>query len=97
MAMSNLGNSIGRRGLMAPGEAITSLAPGGGTTTSSGTSAAAPFVTGAIALLWSVFRNAGAAAVKTAVTQAIARRSAVVPPLLDAAAAYQFLAGHVTR
>ena len=33
MAMSNLGSSIGRRGLMAPGEAITSLDAGGGTTT----------------------------------------------------------------
>src|ERR671918_464403 len=57
-AGSNLAASIGRRGLMAPGEGIVSLKADGGMVTMSGTSAAVPFVTGAIALLWSLFRSA---------------------------------------
>jgi len=97
LGMTNLGNAIGRRGLMAPGDAITSLDADGGTTTSSGTSAAAPFVTGTIALLWSIFGRSSPELIKTAVTRAITRRNAVVPPVLDAAAAYQFMAAHVTR
>jgi len=90
MGLSNLGSSIGRRGLGAPGEDITSLGADGKPLTFSGTSAAAPFVTGAIALLWSSFSNASAAQIKFAVTQGYAaRRTSVVPPLLDAWAAYQ--------
>ena len=52
---SNLGSSIGRGGLAAPGQNITSLGTNGKPQTSGGTSVAAPFVTGAIALLWSEF------------------------------------------
>lgn len=90
MNHSNLGNSIGRRGLGAPGDSITSLGADGKPLTLGGTSAAAPFVTGAIALLWSMFPAATAAQVKFAATQADAsRRTTVVPPLLDAWAAYQ--------
>ena len=91
MAASNLGSSIARRGLMAPGDAVTSLGTNGQTVTSGGTSAAAPFVTGAIALLWSMFPEASAAEVKSAVTRADLRRATVVPPLLDAWAAYQLM------
>lgn len=87
---SNLGNSIGRRGLRAPGKDITSLKADGGTHTSGGTSFAAPFVTGAIALLWSAFSAATAVQIKLAVTQPSGqRRAAIVPPMLDAWAAYQ--------
>jgi subtilisin family serine protease len=94
LGQSNLGGSIGRRGLGAPGEAITSLGAGGGPLTSGGTSAAAPFVTGAIALLWSEFPDVGAGAMKFAITGANARRrTSVVPPLLDAWGAYQSLLG----
>ncbi|MBI4529017.1 MAG: S8 family serine peptidase [Deltaproteobacteria bacterium] len=90
MGDSNLGNSIGRRGLGAPGDRITSLGAEGKPLTLAGTSAAAPFVTGAIALLWSEFPRATAAEVRLAATQAYtARRATVVPPLLDAWAAYQ--------
>lgn len=90
MDHSNLGNSIGRRGLGAPGERITSLGAEGKPLTLGGTSAAAPFVTGTIALLWSEFPAATATEVKFAVTQAYApRRTTVVPPLLDAWGAYQ--------
>jgi subtilisin family serine protease len=89
---SNLGNSIGRRGLSAPGQGITSLAINGQPAVFGGTSAAAPFVTGTIALLMSVFPNATAAAVKLAVTSASGmKRTTVVPPLLNAWAAYQML------
>jgi len=89
---SNLGSSIGRRGLSAPGVAITSLGAVGKPLTLGGTSVATPFVTGAIALLWSAFPMATAAQVKFAVTQAYAPgRTTVVPPLLNAWAAYQFM------
>jgi hypothetical protein len=42
--------------------------------------------------LWSEFPAATAAQIKLAITQAtMLRRASVVPPLLDAAAAYQIL------
>jgi subtilisin family serine protease len=90
---SNLGNSIGKQGLSAPGDNITSLGVEGQPITLGGTSVAAPFVTGAIALLWSEFPTATVAEVKLAVTQAHQhRRTTLVPPLLDAWAAYQAMA-----
>jgi subtilisin family serine protease len=89
---SNLGRSIGARGLRAPGDGITSLGPESQSLTLGGTSVAVPFVTGAVALLWSEFPATTAAAIKFAVVQAsMTRRASVVPPLLDAAAAYQVL------
>jgi len=91
MHLSNLGASIGRSGLGAPGEAVISL----GVTnplTMGGTSAAAPFVTGAVALTWSEFPSATAAEVRYAVTQAVApRRTTIVPPLLNAWASYELM------
>ena len=96
LSLSTLGSSIGRRGLSAPGVGVTSLGPGSDPVTLGGTSAAAPFVTGTIALLWSEFPTASAAAVKLAVTNAGGRRrSTVVPPLLDAWDAYRVLATSV--
>jgi subtilisin family serine protease len=92
MNHSNLGSSIGRRGLGAPGDRITSIGSNGKPLTLGGTSAAAPFVTGAIALLWSEFPTATATEMKFAAAQAyIPRRRTVVPPLLDAWAAYQMM------
>jgi subtilisin family serine protease len=94
MAQSNLGSSIGKRGLGAPGEGVTSLCPEGEPLTLAGTSLAAAFVSGAIALLWSQFPSATAAHIKSAVTSAPGqRRTSVVPPLLDAWGAYQRLSG----
>ena len=93
MTESNLGGSTGRQGLSAPGENIISLGARGRPLRFGGTSAAAPFVAGAIALLWSLFPSATAAEIRSAVTRASAlRRATVVPPLLDAWAAYQGLA-----
>jgi len=95
---SNLGSSIGRRGLMAPGDDIKSLSSTGGTSRFSGTSAAAPFVTGTLALLWSEFPKAGPAALRSAVSGANeSKRSAVVPPLLNACAAHKYLAATYRR
>jgi subtilisin family serine protease len=88
---SNLGSSIGRRGLRAPGEGITSLGATGSSSMFSGTSVAVPFVTGAIALLWSEFPRASAAQIKLAINNNNSRRAAIFPPLLDVAAAYEFL------
>jgi len=89
---SNLGSSIGRRGLSAPGDVVTSLGTEGKPLTWSGTSVAAPFVTGTIALLWSEFPNATAAEVRQAVTQASSpRRPTVVPPVLNACLAYHIM------
>jgi subtilisin family serine protease len=95
---SNLSSSIGRRGLRAPGEGITSLGAEGQSLTLGGTSVAVPFVTGAIALLWSVFPRAAAEQIKLAITRAFtARRASVVPPLLDAAAAHDVLLASARR
>lgn len=92
MNESNLGSSIGRRGLTASGDAITSLGAQSHPLTFSGTSVAVPFVTGTIALLCSEFPAASAAQIKLAISQAAApRRASVVPPLLNAEAAYQSL------
>jgi len=93
LSESNLGSSIGRRGLSAPGEGVTSLATDGKALASSGTSVAAPFVTGAIALAWSEFPAATAAQIRLAVAQAHGfRQATVVPPLLNAWAIYQAMA-----
>lgn len=90
---SNLGRSIGRLGLSAPGDRIISLGAVGGPLALVGTSAAAPFVTGTIALLWSEFPLASATEIKLALKHTTTtRRTTIVPPLLDACAAYQVMA-----
>jgi subtilisin family serine protease len=90
MEQSNLGGSIGRRGLGGPGEEVESLGTGGRTLVGGGTSAAAAFVTGSAALLWSLFPSAGLGELRLALT-GDARRRTVVPPLLDAEAAHSDL------
>lgn len=84
-------NSIGRRGLAAPGENITSLGTDGKARSFGGTGAAAPFVTGAIALLWSEFPRATASQIKLAVTHSGRHSRSIMPPLLDASAAYEVM------
>ena len=88
MGASNLGSSVGRRGLGAPGEAIESLGAEGGMRMGGGTSSAAAFVTGAIGLLSSLYPKASATALRTAVAGAGPRR-AVTPPLLNSEAALE--------
>lgn len=97
MSQSNLGGSIGRRGLSAPGDRIMSLGSEGPSLTLGGTSVAVPFVTGATALLWSEFPSATASQIKLAMTQPLIRRPSIVPPLLDAAAAYEAMANAAGR
>lgn len=92
MAQSNLGSSIGRRGLGAPGK-VTSLAPEGQPRTLEGTSFAAPFVAATIALLWSQFPTATPVDITSALSRARGRRRSITPPLFDAWAAYQYLVG----
>ena len=87
---TNLAGSAGRRGVGAPGEAIVSLG-GGGLATRTGTSFATAFVSGAIALLWSLFPDGDASRVRAALLGA-PRRTSVTPPLLDAEAARAALA-----
>jgi subtilisin family serine protease len=92
LAFSNMGSSIGKRGLTAPGDGIVSLNAAGGTRTFSGTSAAAPFVTGTAALLWSLFPEALATEVTAALTRAGGlRRTKITPPLLNAWMGYEDL------
>lgn len=88
--ISNTGPSIARRGVMAPGVNITSTIPGGGYRQLSGTSFAAPFVTGTIVLLLSVFRQATSAQLVRAIRQETRRRT-ILPPLLDAQRSKEFL------
>ena len=98
LPMSNLGASIGKRGLLAPGSGVTSLANRSSSSLIGGTSVATPFVTGTIALLWSLFPTATASQVKLAVTHAtVQRRKTVVPPLLNAVSAYNILLNSLSK
>lgn len=89
---SNFGPSIGRGGLSAPGSAGIAPSVGGGReSTFGGTSIAAPYVTGTVALLWSLFPKANAQQIKLAVTSATPRRAGLVAPVLNAWTAHQTL------
>lgn len=94
LSESNFGSSIGRRGFRAPAEGIISLGSDRQPRRFGGTSAAAPFVTGTIALMWSLFPAATSLQIRSALLYAGGlRRNALIPPLLDAEAAYQAMNG----
>jgi subtilisin family serine protease len=94
LASSNLSASTGQRGLSAPGENVRVIGPDAAISGISGTSAAAPFVAGTAALLRSAFSRATATAIKVALTdRKMGQRRGLIPPLLDAWAAYQVLVG----
>jgi subtilisin family serine protease len=90
--------AIHLHGVGAPAVDITSLGTEGQPVTLAGASIAAPFVTGTIALLQSEFQDATLSAIRFALTQEYsAKRTSLVPPLLNAWAAYQFLKSAKSR
>jgi subtilisin family serine protease len=91
--ISNFGPSIRYHGLMAPGMNITSTNSGGGCTKMSGTSFAAPFVTGSIALFWSIFPKTTPTELIRAIRLTASRQShrSIIPPLLNVEATYHLL------
>ena len=98
-AISNFGASIAYRGVMAPGINITSSISGGGYAKMSGTSFAAPFVTGALGLLWSIYANATPMELILAVRASPSgtRHRSVIPPLLNLEAAENSLKSMIRR
>lgn len=79
---SNFGPSIWRRGVAALGHQVLGYAPGGGTTTMSGTSVATAVATGTLAQLWSRCPNAEGATVRAALAR-LTPRSGSGPPMLE--------------
>lgn len=91
-AYSNIGRSAGLHGVSVPVEAIRGLIPDGVAPGRGGTSVVTPVVAGAAALLWSLFPDASATQIRSALVGEVRLRTSVVPPLLDARRAYTTLA-----
>ncbi|MPZ06058.1 MAG: S8 family serine peptidase [Nitrososphaeraceae archaeon] len=88
---SNIGPSIAKRGLMAPGKDITSSQAGGTYMKLSGTSVAAPFITGTIALLYSIFYETTTPQDLVMAIRRDIRRRTLLPPLLNAERSIQVM------
>jgi subtilisin family serine protease len=94
--LSNIGPSIGKRGFLAPGENIVSALAGGSYVKMSGTSFAAPFVAGGVALLWSLFPDASYVDMSRAILQLPSNyqtsyRRSLIPPVFEAGSARTYL------
>jgi subtilisin family serine protease len=91
---ANLGRSIGRRGVGAPGQAVTGLGPDGRPRTHSGSSAAAPFVTGALALCIALLDGIDGPTLRRRLAEPRldAAHQTIVPPVFDAWNTYTTLA-----
>ena len=93
LTQSNLGGSIARRGLMAPGIGIVGTTVGSQPAHMAGSSIAAPLVTGTIGLLLSQLPRVPAGEIRFAVAAGLGkRRKTLIPPLLDAWSTFQYLA-----
>ena len=89
---SNLGRVVAKHGLLAPGDGISSLAPGGGYDTYEGSSVATPMVTGIAALLLSIFAQSDINFVAHALRAGVAsRRSSLIPGLVSARGAFEVM------
>jgi subtilisin family serine protease len=88
---SNMGKSIGQRGLLAPGLNIEGLFAPGGYTRLSGTSIATPFVSGAIARLWGEYPHAQAQQIREALLLPNTSRKGIIPPVLNVQQSRQVL------
>ncbi|RFS26218.1 peptidase S8 [Chitinophaga silvatica] len=88
---SNIGRSIGMHGLMAPGWSLPHIKSGGGHIALQGTSVAAPFVTGSISLLWSLYPQATAGDIHAAFTRSQVGKRGIIPPLLNVAQSRSYL------
>jgi subtilisin family serine protease len=93
MPISNSGQSVGNRGVMAPGMNIMSTAPGEIYVRMSGTSISSAFVTGAIALLWSIFPTAKAVDIHNSIilTAEVYGQRTIIPGRLNAESAWKYL------
>ena len=83
LEMSNLSHNIGRYGVMAPGENITSLSPDGKYLSLSGSSVAVPFVAGFIALLLSLYPDTPSNILRFALTNLGYKKKSVIPQLIN--------------
>lgn len=88
---SNIGPSVGTRGVMAPGKDVAGINASGGYLRMSGTSVAAPFVTGGAARLRAMFPEADPALIREALLGGKRSRRSVVPPLLDLQKSRQYI------
>ncbi|MCL1469836.1 S8 family peptidase [Argonema antarcticum] len=92
LAFSNWGETYQQQGILAPGKDILGAQPGGGTTRLSGTSFAAPVITGVAALLLSLQIQRGETPDPQKVKEAILK-SALPCTTADGSAQQQCLAG----
>lgn len=90
-ASSNIGIWVSQHGLLAPGAGVFSTAAGGGYRRMSGTSVAAPFVTGVAALLWSLYPDTTAEELHHALLRSDRPRTSVLPLMIDAEASWEIL------